>query len=184
MTNVLKKYNIVNDHFEFKKIISFENEHRTYLAFALNDREFNMHNLKEYHSKLNEIYGVMLLSYYAKNEYKYYNVKDFHLNKENLNLHDITGHSSINTTIKYYSNKEDDLVAIKSGMYFMLFKKEEVPFFNELNRTDRVVNKDNKEYHLYEAPTWDIAKKVDALMGNDWLGYDIDEYSVDKNINV
>lgn len=21
-------------------------------------------------------------------------------------------------------------------------------------------------------------------MGNDWLGYDIDEYSVDKNINV
>lgn len=186
IANVFKNYDIINDHFEFRKIISFENENRTYLAFALNNNEFNMKKLSEYEFKLNELYGMMLLSRYAKNEYSHYNVKDFHIDSQaKLDFKKILGHSSIETTMKYYSNKDnDDLIALKSGLYFMIFKKDDIPFFDELNKTNRVVCKDNKEYHLYDAPNWEVAKKIDALMGDDWLGYDIDEYSVDKNINV
>ena len=58
----------------------------------------------------------------------------------------------------------------------MLFKKDEVPFFDELEKTNKVVLKDNKKYYLYDAPTWDVAQKVDALMGNEFIGYDIDDY--------
>lgn len=95
----------------------------------------------------------------------------------------------------YYSTKDkhlsmcndlsnEDKVALKSGYYFMIFEKEDIPFFDELKKTDRLVSKDNQEYHLYEAPNWEIAKKVDDLMGNENIGYDIDEYSVDNNINI
>lgn len=165
-------------------MFSFENENRTYLTFALNDKEFNMKNLLEYEFKLNELYGMMLLSHYAKNGYKYYNVKDFHIDSKKLVGHSILGHSSIGTTLKYLKRKDDELVALKSGLYFMIFKRDDIPFFDELNKTNHVICKDNKEYYLYDAPTWEIAKKVDAFMGNEWLGYDIDEYTVEKNINV
>jgi len=164
----------------------FKNEDRIYLTFPLNDMEFNLKRLSECELKLNKLYGIMLLSRYAKNGFQYYNLERFNLKSTN-NIADVinNGHCTIETTLKYYSemtNKE--LIALKSGLYFMLFKKEDIPFFDELKRTDRVVRKDDKEYYLYDAPSWEVAKKVDALMGNDWLGYDIDEYSIDKNINV
>ena len=66
----------------------------------------------------------------------------------------------------------------------MIFNIENISFFSELNKTNCVIRKDNEEYHLYEAPTWEIAQKVDALMGNTDLGYDIDEYLVNKDINI
>ncbi len=66
----------------------------------------------------------------------------------------------------------------------MIFEKDEIPFFSELEKTNRVVFKDNEEYYLYDALTWELAKKVDALMDNKGLGFDIDDYIVDKNINI
>lgn len=80
--------------------------------------------------------------------------------------------------------EQNNKVALRSGYYFMLFDKNDIPFFNALEKTNRVILKDNQEYHLYEAPTWEIAQKVDALMGNDDLGYSIDDYAIDKKINV
>ena len=79
-------------------------------------------------------------------------------------------------------NKE--MIALKSGYYFMIFEKDKVPFLNELEKTDKVILKDNQEYHLYAAPTWEVAQKVDAFMGEGDLGYDIDEYLVNKDINI
>ena len=75
-------------------------------------------------------------------------------------------------------NISDSKVAIKSGYYFMIFEKGQVPFFDELKRTEKIISKDGKEYYLYEAPTWDVAQKVDAFMVNNDLGYDIDDYLV------
>lgn len=186
LTNVFKKYSIVSDQFYFMEMFSFENENRTYLTFPLNNMEFNLKNLSEYEYKLNELYGVMLLSRYAKNDFQQYSLKDFDKVPNEKIITNIAGHSTIETTMKYYKKfNENEMIALKSGMYFMLFRKEEIPFFDELNKTDRVVRKDDKEYYLYDAPTWEVAKKIDALMDDKgWLGYDIDEYSVDKNINV
>lgn len=84
----------------------------------------------------------------------------------------------------YDNSLNDDKIALKSGYYFMIFEKEDIPFFDELKKTDKIISKDNQEYYLYEATNWNIAKKVDAFMGNENLGYDIDEYSVDNNINI
>lgn len=78
----------------------------------------------------------------------------------------------------------EEMIALKSGYYFMIFKKDSIPFFDELEKTNKVILKDNKKYNLYTAPTWDVAQKVDAFMGNDNLGYDIDEYLLDKDIKI
>lgn len=66
----------------------------------------------------------------------------------------------------------------------MLFKKEKISFLNELKKTDCLVEMDDKEYYLYEAPTWELAQRIDALMGNENLGFSIDDYIVNKNINI
>lgn len=79
---------------------------------------------------------------------------------------------------------DNNKVALRSGYYFMLFDKNDIPFFNELEKTNRVILMDNQEYHLYESPTWEIAQKVDALMGDDELGFSIDDYELNKKINV
>lgn len=78
----------------------------------------------------------------------------------------------------------EEMIALKSGYYFMIFKKDSIPFFDELEKTNKVILKDNKKYNLYTAPTWDVAQKVDAFMGNDNLGYDIDEFLFDKDIKI
>ncbi len=66
----------------------------------------------------------------------------------------------------------------------MIFERDDIPFFSELKKTNRVILKDNEKYFLYEAPTWKFAKKVDALMDNEGIGFDIDDYIVNKNINI
>lgn len=78
----------------------------------------------------------------------------------------------------------EEKIALKSGYYFMIFEKDKVPFFDELEKTNKVILKDNQKYHLYTAPTWEVAQKVDAFMGNDELGYDIDEFLLNKDIKI
>ena len=78
-----------------------------------------------------------------------------------------------------------DKIALKSGYYFMIFDKNEIPFFNDLKNTNRVIIKDNNTYEMYEAPNWDIAQRVDAYMDqyND-VGFEIDEYEINKDIKI
>lgn len=92
-----------------------------------------------------------------------------------------TKHKSIHEEL---IDKGKKMIAIKSGYYFMLFEKDKVPFFDDLEKTNRIVNMDNKNYSLYQATNWDLSQKVDELMGIDDLGYGIDEYLVDKDINI
>ena len=83
--------------------------------------------------------------------------------------------------------KNIDKVAIKSGYYFMIFDKAEVPFLNSLIKTNRQVEFDDWIYNLYDAPNWDLAKQVDALMDskNMDVGYEIDNYEIRKdNISI
>ena len=82
---------------------------------------------------------------------------------------------------EYFLDNQKDQIAIKSGYYFMIFKKNDVSFVNELKELEKQVKVDGVVYNLYEAPNWDIAQKVDALMGNDKLGLDIDEFEFKDN---
>ena len=66
----------------------------------------------------------------------------------------------------------------------MIFEKDKVPFFDDLKKLDRQVEMDNNVYELYEASNWDTAQKVDDIMGNNNLGFDVDEYEINKNINI
>lgn len=79
-------------------------------------------------------------------------------------------------------NKEQ--IALKSGYYFNTYNKDDIPFFNELEKTNKQILKDNITYDVYQAPTWEVAQKVDAFMDKDGLGYDLDEYQVNNNLNI
>lgn len=87
-------------------------------------------------------------------------------------------------TKKIYSLNTQKEIAIKSGYYFMIFNKNDVPFFYELDLVDYQVKKDNVTYDVYEANCWETAQKVDELMGNDFIGYDIDEYKIECDIKI
>lgn len=66
----------------------------------------------------------------------------------------------------------------------MLFDKDDIPFFNDLENTNKKVKLNGNIYDLYSAPTWELAQRVDSLMGNDSLGYDIDDYLIDEDISI
>ena len=86
--------------------------------------------------------------------------------------------------LKQLSNVFKEKIALKSDYYFMIFEKDKVPFFDDLKKLDRQVEMDNNVYELYEASNWDTAQKVDDIMGNNDLGFDVDEYEINKNINI
>lgn len=78
----------------------------------------------------------------------------------------------------------DKKIALKSGYYFMVYDKKEIPFFDALVKEDIQVNFNNEILDIYEAPTWALAQQVDAFMGNSELGYCIDDYIINNNINI
>ena len=53
----------------------------------------------------------------------------------------------------------EDKIALKSGYYFMIFKRDDIPFFDELEKTTQSVLYNDTEYRIYEAPNWEAAKK-------------------------
>ncbi|MBQ8891300.1 MAG: hypothetical protein IJ068_00335 [Bacilli bacterium] len=67
----------------------------------------------------------------------------------------------------------------------MIFNKDEVPFLNELEKSNIKVKLD-REYYLYTAPTWEIAEKIDDLMNSKdiGIGYAIDDYIIEKDIKI
>lgn len=99
-------------------------------------------------------------------------------------LWDSVDYTKNEINLKQLSNAFKEKIALKSGYYFMIFEKDKVPFFDDLKRLDRQVEMDNNVYELYEASDWDTAKKVDNIMGNNNLGFDVDEYEINKNINI
>lgn len=67
-------------------------------------------------------------------------------------------------------------VAIKSGYYFEIFSKDEIPK-TLVNTGIKVTLKDNV-YDLYKATNLEDERKIDDMFG-DQMGYDIDEHITD-----
>lgn len=66
----------------------------------------------------------------------------------------------------------------------MVLDKDNIPFFNDLENTNKKVKLNGNIYDLYSAPTWELSQRVDSLMENDSLGYDIDDYLIDEDISI
>ena len=71
----------------------------------------------------------------------------------------------------------DNKVAIKSGYYFEIFSKDEMP--STLVKSNKKVKLNDIEYDLYEGSSLEDEKRIDAVFG-DTMGYYIDNYIVEK----
>ena len=71
----------------------------------------------------------------------------------------------------------EEKVAIKSGYYFEIFDKSEMP--SSLIKSGIKVELDNRRYDLYKANTLEDERVIDKIFG-DRMGYDIDEHMVKK----
>ena len=68
-------------------------------------------------------------------------------------------------------------VAVKSGYYFEIFNKEEIP--TTLAKTKQKVKINNIQYDLYQGMSLDDERKIDDMFG-DRMGYSMDDYIVEK----
>ena len=68
-------------------------------------------------------------------------------------------------------------VEVKSGYYFEIFNKEEIP--TTLAKTKQKVKINNIQYDLYQGMSLDDERKIDDMFG-DRMGYSIDDYIVEK----
>lgn len=71
----------------------------------------------------------------------------------------------------------EEKVAIKSGYYFEIFDKSEMP--SSLIKSGKKVELDNKKYDLYKANTLEDERIIDKMFG-DRMGYDIDDHTVKR----
>ena len=71
----------------------------------------------------------------------------------------------------------EEKVAIKSGYYFEIFDKSEMP--SSLIKSGTKVELDNRRYDLYRANTLEDERVIDKMFG-DRMGYDIDDHTVEK----
>ncbi len=74
----------------------------------------------------------------------------------------------------------DEKVAVKSGYYFEIFSKSEIP--TTLKKSNKKVSLNNKVYDLYKGTSLEDERKIDKLFGNR-MGYDIYEHTVKENEN-
>lgn len=68
-------------------------------------------------------------------------------------------------------------VAVKSGYYFELFDKDEIP--STLEKMKQKVKIDNIKYDLYQGTNLEDERKIDTMFG-DKMGYSIGDYIVEK----
>lgn len=68
-------------------------------------------------------------------------------------------------------------VAVKSGYYFELFDKDEIP--STLEKMKQKVKVNNTKYDLYQGTNLEDERKIDTMFG-DKMGYSIDDYIVEK----
>lgn len=69
-------------------------------------------------------------------------------------------------------------VAVKSGYYFELFDKDEIP--STLEKMKQKVKVNNTKYDLYQGTNLEDERKIDTMFG-DKMGYSIDDYIVEKS---
>lgn len=70
-----------------------------------------------------------------------------------------------------------DRVAVKSGYYFEIFDKDEIP--DTLAKYHKKVELNNVVYDLYHGTSLEDEKVIDNMFG-DRMGYFIDDYVVEK----
>lgn len=70
-----------------------------------------------------------------------------------------------------------DRVAVKSGYYFEIFNKSEIP--DTLAKYHKKVELNNVVYDLYHGTSLEDEKVIDNMFG-DRMGYSIDEYEITK----
>lgn len=70
---------------------------------------------------------------------------------------------------------KNNKVAVKSGYYFEIFDKNEIPL--NLKLSDYKVKLDGIIYDLYKATTLEQEREIDNMYG-DRMGYYIDDYIV------
>lgn len=69
----------------------------------------------------------------------------------------------------------NDKVAVKSGYYFLLFNKNELP--ETLKKSNIKVELSEKTYDLYEGTSLEDERKIDDMFGNR-MGYSISEHEI------
>ena len=69
----------------------------------------------------------------------------------------------------------NEKVAIKSGYYFLLFDKNEIP--ETLKKSNIQVELGDKVYDLYTGTSLEDERKIDYMFG-DRMGYSISEHEV------
>lgn len=72
--------------------------------------------------------------------------------------------------------KDSDKIALKSGYYFITCSKNDITFFNQLQKTNKQIMFKNEKFDIYEASTWEVAKMVDSYMDQFGLGNSLDDY--------
>ena len=68
-------------------------------------------------------------------------------------------------------------VAVKSGYYFLLFNKSEIP--ETLKKSNIKVELEEKIYDLYKGTSLEDERKIDAMFG-DRMGYSISEHEIEE----
>ena len=68
-------------------------------------------------------------------------------------------------------------VAVKSGYYFEIFDKNEIP--NTLEKYNKRVELNNIIYDLYQGTSLEDEKVIDNMFG-DKMGYSINEHTIEK----
>lgn len=69
----------------------------------------------------------------------------------------------------------NDKVAVKSGYYFLLFNKDEIP--ETLKKSNIKVGLEEKIYDLYTGTSLEDERKIDDMFGNR-MGYSISEHEI------
>lgn len=72
--------------------------------------------------------------------------------------------------------EKNEKVAVKSGYYFEVFKKDEIP--NTLKKSNKKVKINNKIFDLYEGTSLDDERAIDEMFGEK-IGYSISEHQVE-----
>lgn len=71
----------------------------------------------------------------------------------------------------------NDKVAVKSGYYFLLFNKNEIP--ETLKKSNTKVELGNQIYDLYKGTSLEDERKIDKMFG-DRMGFSISEHELKK----
>ena len=72
----------------------------------------------------------------------------------------------------------EEQVAIKSGYYFEIFRKSEIP--EGVVNSGRKVRLNNVTYDLYKGTSLEAERSIDNIFG-DRMGYDIDSHEIKED---